>query len=133
MSRLLASRRGNPRFAGFFLHVRELLLGVVQRLLLGSNLFLVLALFLGIFGVVAQTRAHVSGVDGGMDLALALQYIELTFQSRHFVFLLSDFSRPLIGGFLVLFGRGSGSLVFVGVVRICLISVRLVLVGRLGR
>src|SRR5260370_42021941 len=121
MCKLLASRNRDPRFAGLFLHVRELLLGVVQSLLLGGNLFLVLALLLGIFGVVAQTGANVSGVDGGVNLALALQNIEFAFQPRDLLFLLRDLSRPLVIHFLVLIGRGSGSLVFFGVVGICLV------------
>src|SRR6202521_5004446 len=69
---------GNPSFAGFFLHVIEFLLGVVDGFLLVGDLLFVLGFLLIPLGGVTQTVAYVGIHGGGAQLVFLLQHVKFT-------------------------------------------------------
>src|SRR5437870_4496460 len=85
-------------FASSFLHIFELLLGVIEGLLLVGNLLFVLRILLVPVRLVAQTVAGVGVKRGGAHAILAIHYVEFTREQINLIFLVGDFFLPLLHG-----------------------------------
>src|SRR5437870_6442587 len=83
-------------FASSFLHIFELLLGVIECLLLVGHLLFVLRVLLVPVRLVAQTVAGVGVKGGGAHAILAIHYVEFTREQINLVFLVGDFFLPLL-------------------------------------
>src|SRR5579859_3869598 len=108
---LLAGGSGDASLAGFFLHVLELLLGIVEGFLLVGNLLLVLRVLLVPASFIAHAVAGVGVHGGGANLVFALQHIEFARQQINLLFLGSQlvlqlFQGSLLGGLIFLSGLG---------------------------
>src|SRR5512146_1996867 len=101
----VGDRAGHARLARLFLHVVQLLLGLVQFLLLGVELGVVFAVLLGPVALVAQSVAGVGVVGGSAQTIFALQQVEFALQQRNLLLLVGEALLPLLEGGIALLGR----------------------------